>query len=49
MNNVFNRTLLPNPLSGAQNFGANLTSINGIYTAGFGTFDNLTGPGARPP
>jgi len=43
MNNVFNRTLLPSPLSLGQNFGANPTASGGIFTAGFGTFGNLTG------
>jgi hypothetical protein len=45
VNNVFNRTLLPSPLSGGQNFGANPTNVNGIFTAGFGSFGNLTGGG----
>ena len=43
MNNVFNRTLLPNPLSANQNFGANPTSTGGVYTGGFGTYGNLSG------
>lgn len=45
-NNVFNRTLLPQPLSAGQNFAANPTTTGGIFTAGFGTFGNLTGGAA---
>jgi hypothetical protein len=41
VNNVFNRVLLPQPTSAGANFGANPTSVNGIYTGGFGTFGNL--------
>jgi hypothetical protein len=41
-NNVFNRLRLPNPTSGG-NFNANPTLVNGVYTAGFGTYGNITG------
>ena len=48
VNNVFNRTLLPQPVSGGANFSADPTSANGLYTGGFGTFGNLTTGAAVP-
>jgi hypothetical protein len=48
MNNIFNRTLLPQPTSTAANFAANPTAAGGQYTGGFGTFGNLQTGAAVP-
>jgi hypothetical protein len=48
MNNIFNRTLLPQPTSGGANFAANPTAVGGQYTGGFGTFGNLPTGAAAP-
>jgi hypothetical protein len=48
MNNIFNRTLLPQPTSGLANFAANPTASGGQYTGGFGTFGNLQTGAAAP-
>jgi hypothetical protein len=48
MNNIFNRVLLPQPASGAANFGAVPSSTNGIYTGGFGTIANLPTASTAP-
>jgi hypothetical protein len=47
-NNIFNRTLLPQPVSALVNFAANPTAIGGQYTGGFGTFGNLQTGAAAP-
>jgi len=50
MNNIFNRVLLPQPTSAGGNFGANPTSVAGVFTGGFGTFGNLpTATGITAP
>jgi hypothetical protein len=44
VNNVFNRTLLPNPTTnGSTSFTTAPTLTNGVYTGGFGSFGNVTG------